>query len=185
VPNGGEESRRFPRLLARCRVRLRDRFGVWEAETEDVGPRGCRIVTSRPQTVGTLVSLTLESDRVPEALEVAGQIVWARVERPARAGISFAGSASAPAAVAPSAWYELIAAAEREAAGDAPGPEIVIIVEGPVPAPDSLVDRMRRRAEELLGGGKRDAAAVIFRRALALAPGDPAVEAALRDLAAR
>ncbi|HEY6002016.1 MAG TPA: PilZ domain-containing protein [Anaeromyxobacter sp.] len=185
MPNGGEESRRFPRLLARCRVRIRDRFGVWDAETEDVGPRGCRIVTARPQTVGALVSLTLESDRVPEALEVAGQIVWARAERPARAGISYAGSPYSPAAVAPSAWFEIIVAAEREARGGSPGPEIVIVVEGPVPAPDPLVDRLRRRAEELLGGGEPARAAVLLRRVLALAPGDAAVEAALRDLAAR
>jgi hypothetical protein len=185
VPIGEEESRRFPRLLTRCRVRIRDRFGVWDAETEDVGPRGCRIVTSRPQTVGALVSLTLECEHVPEVLEVAGQVVWTRAQRPARAGISFAGSASAPAALAPSAWFEIVAAAERQAQGGPPGPEIVIVVEGPVPAPDPLVDRLRRRAQELLGGGRRDAAAVIFRRVLALAPGDASVEAALRDLAAR
>lgn len=185
MPHGGVESRRFPRLPARCRARVRDRFGVWDAETEDVGPRGCRIVTARPQTVGALVSLTLESERVPEALEVAGQVVWARPERPSRAGISFTGSASAPASVAPSLWFEVMAAAERDARTEPAGPEIVIVVEGPVPAPDPLVDRLRRRAQELLGRGERAAAAVIYRRVLALAPGDAAVEAALRDLADR
>jgi hypothetical protein len=175
------ESRRFPRLQARCRVRIRDRFGVWDAETEDVGPRGCRIVTSRPQTVGALVSLTLESGRVPEALEVAGQVAWARADRPCRAGISFAGSATAPAAVGPSAWFDRIAAAEPGGHAASP-PEIVIIVDPPVPAPDPLVDRMRRRAQELLGGGERARAAVLFQRVLVLAPGDAAVEAALREL---
>jgi hypothetical protein len=183
LPNGGEESRRFPRLLTRCRVRIRDRFGIWEAETEDLGPRGCRIVTARPQTLGALLSLTLESEHVAEALEVAGQVVWTRAERPARAGISFAGSASAPGALAPPDWFEIVAAAEREARS--PAPEIVILVEAPEPAPVPLVDRLRRRAQELLGGGERAAAAVIYRRVLALAPGDPAVEAALRELAPR
>jgi PilZ domain len=183
VPNG-EESRRFPRLVTRCRVRIRDRFGTWEAETEDLGPRGCRIVTARPQTVGALVALTLESDCVAGSLEVAGQVVWARAERPARAGISFTGRASAPGALAPSAWFDAILAAQ---AGPRPlvlVPDIVIVVEGPVKAPDPLVDRLRRRAEELLGGGERAAAEVLFRRVQALAPGDAAVEAALRDLAA-
>jgi PilZ domain len=182
VPEAGVESRRFPRLQARCRVRIRDRFGVWDAETEDVGPRGCRIVTSRPQTVGALVSLTLESDRVPGALEVAGQVAWTQADRPSRAGISFTGSASAPAAVAPSVWFECMAAAERGADGVSPAPEIVIIVEPPVPAPDSLVDRLRRRAQELVGGGERARAAVLLRRVLALAPDDAAAEATLREI---
>ena len=186
MSNGGEESRRFPRLVTRCRVRLRDRFGVWDAETEDLGPRGCRIVTSRRQTVGALVSLTLESERVAEALEVTGQIVWARAERPTRAGISFAGGGTAPGAAAPGPWFEAVRAAEGEAhPGGAPRPEIVIEIEGPAEEPEALVERLSQRAVELLGGGERAAAEVIIRRALALAPGDVELEAALRKLAAR
>ncbi|HEY6101190.1 MAG TPA: PilZ domain-containing protein [Anaeromyxobacter sp.] len=186
MSNGGDEYRRFPRVLTRCRVRIRDRFGVWDAETEDVGPRGCRIVTLRPQTVGALVSLTLESERVPEPLEVTGQIVWARADRPARAGISFAGGTSSPGAIAPGPWFETILAAERAAhPSGLPGPEIVIQIDGPEHAPDPLVERLVHRAEQLLGGGERAAAELIFRRALALAPGDAALETTLRELAAR
>lgn len=185
VPNGGEESRRFPRLLARCQVRIRDRFGVWDAETEDVGPRGCRIVTARPQTVGTLVSLRLESERMPEPLQVTGQIVWTRAERPIRAGVSFAGGTSRPDEITPAAWFDGILAAEELArSADPGGLDIVIEIEGPVPDSDELVDRLLHRARELLGDGNRAAAEVIFRRALALAPGDAALAAALRDLAA-
>jgi hypothetical protein len=183
VPNGGEESRRFPRLLARCQVRIRDRFGVWDAETEDVGPRGCRIVTARPQTVGTLVSLRLESERVPEPLQVTGQIVWARADRPVRAGVSFAGGTSHPDEITPAAWFDGVLAAEEQArCADANG--IVIEIEGPVPDSDELVDRLLHRARELLGDGNRAAAEMIFRRALALSPGDAALAAALRELAA-
>lgn len=186
MSNGGEESRRFPRLLTRCRVRLRDRFGVWEAETEDLGPRGCRIVSGRPQTVGALVGLTLASEHMPAVLEVTGQIVWTRLERPARAGISFAGGASSPGAPAPATWFEALAAAEREArsaliAGSAP--EIEIEIEDPVAAAPELVDRIAQRARELVLDGDRAAAEVIVRRALALAPGDVALEAVLRELA--
>lgn len=186
MPSGGDDFRRFPRLLTRCRVRLRDRFGVWDAETEDLGPRGCRIVSGRPQTVGALVGLTLASERMPAVLEVTGQIVWTRLERPARAGISFAGGTSRPGAPAPAAWFEMLAAAEREARSEAIAgkpPEIEIVVEHPVAAPPELVDRIARRARELLLGGERAAAELIVRRALALAPGDVTLEAVLRELA--
>ncbi len=186
MPNGSDESRRFPRLLTRCRVRLRDRFGVWDAETEDLGPRGCRIVSGRPQTVGTLVGLTLASERMPAVLEVTGQIVWTRLERPARAGISFAGGASGPGAPAPAAWFEALAAAEREARSEAIAgkpPDIEIEIEQPAAAAPELADRLIRRARELVLGGERAAAEVIVRRALALAPGDVALQAALRELA--
>src|SRR5512138_2238979 len=103
----GDNVRRYPRLRTRCRVLVRDRYGVWQAETEDLGPRGCRIVTPRPQTVGTLVGLTVE--------------FWAVRDRPSRAGISFAGSASRPGAPGPAAWFAVLAAAERavEAIGTA------------------------------------------------------------------
>ena len=185
MPKGGEESRRFPRLAARCRVRIRDRFGVWDAETEDVGPRGCRIVTARPQSVGTLVSLTLESEHVPRTLEVTGQIVWARPERPIRAGVSFAGGTSQPDAIAPGAWFDGLLAAGLEACSGAAGPEIAVEIERPVLDPEQLVERLCERAQELLGCGDRAAAELIFRRALALAPGDPALAAALRQLTAR
>ena len=186
MPSDGDESRRYPRLLTRCRVRLRDRFGVWDGETEDLGPRGCRIVSGRPQTVGTLVGLTLASERMPEVLEVIGQIVWTRLERPARAGVSFAGSASALGAPAPAAWFEALAAAEREARSEAIAgqpPEIEIEIDEPVAALPELSDRLARRARELLLGGERAAAEVIVRRALALSPGDVALEAVLRELA--
>jgi PilZ domain len=185
VANDGKELRRFPRLATRCRARVRDRFGLWEGETEDVGPRGCRIVMPRTQTVGALVSLTLECERLVEALEVAGQVVWASSARPARAGISFAGATSVPGAIAPAAWFEAVLAVRREEHAALLGPEIVIEVEGPVPEVEPLVDRLCARARELLGGGERKAAELIFRRALELAPGDAAVEAALRDLAAQ
>jgi PilZ domain-containing protein len=113
VSDRGQSNRRFPRLRARCRVELRDRFGTWSAETEDLGPRGCRVVTPRPQTVGALVRLSVRSDLVAAPLEVTGQVVWATSDRPARAGISFAGGAPAPGAFAPGAWFEELSAAER------------------------------------------------------------------------
>ena len=62
-------------------------YGVWDAETEDLSPRGCRIITPRPQTVGTLVRLTITSERVLQPLIVTGRIVWVATGKPLRAGI--------------------------------------------------------------------------------------------------
>lgn len=188
MPYGGDEARLFPRIQTRCRVRIRDGLGVFDAETEDLGPRGCRIVTPRPQAEGALVGLALASERVAEVLEVTGQIVWTRLERKPRAGISFVGAASRPGAPGPSAWFEAIAAVEREACSEAlagPPPEIAVEIGEPAAAPASLVERLSRRARELHVSGERAAAEVIIRRALALAPGDASIEAALRDLGVR
>lgn len=189
VERDSENNRRFPRLRARCRVLVRDRYGAWEAETEDLGPRGCRIVTPRPQSVGALVRLTVESDALPARLEVTGQVVWAVRDRPARAGISFAGAEPTPGAPAPAAWFAALAAAEHAAAAPADP-------EGPPPAEgvelrpededegdgaDELPRRLVDRARELLAGGEAPRAAVLLRRALALAPGDAVAEALLRE----
>ncbi len=190
----GEDTRKYPRLRARCRVLVRDRYGVWEAETEDLGPRGCRIVTTRPQTVGTLVGLTVESHVLPDKLEVTGQVVWTVRERPARAGISFAGSASVPGAPGPAAWFKALEAAERGSQPDPPGGTAIApppdardapVEDGPAGGdPAELARRLVERARELLEGGDAARAAVILRRAVALAPGDAAAEALLRDASA-
>jgi hypothetical protein len=193
VAEAREQNRRFPRLRARCRVRVRDRYGVWDAETEDVGPRGCRIVTGRPQTVGALLGLTLESESVRDALEVTGQVVWAVRDGLSRAGISFAGSASRPGAPGPGAWFAALAAASGavEAVGgpDAlaaspDGFDVPIDEEPPTGPPSELAQRLAERARELLGAGAAGSAAVILQRAAALAPGDPVVAAMLEQATA-
>jgi hypothetical protein len=189
---GTENTRRYPRLRARCRVLVRDRYGTWEAETEDLGPRGCRIVTPRPQTVGTLVGLTVASDALPEKLEVTGQVVWTTGrDRPARAGISFAGSASVAGAPGPAAWFAALAAAESavETVGttDAVVPpppdgfDVPIDENPPEGEPAELARRLVERARELIGSGDAARAELLLRRALALSPGDAAAEALLKD----
>ncbi len=108
----GIEVRRFPRVRARCRVEVRDRFVTWVAETEDVSPRGCRLLTGRPPTVGSLLRLSIASDHLLDPLEVAGQVVWTRRAASVLAGISFAGSPFGARALTPAAWFEMLAAGE-------------------------------------------------------------------------
>jgi hypothetical protein len=192
VPLEGEDLRRFPRLPARCRAWIRDRFGTAEGETEDIGPRGCRVVTARAQTVGSLVRLTLTSDRLGQPLVVTGQIVWVEQGRPARAGVSFTGSATATPG--PAAWFQSLAAAadghsERAAPGVPvilpPMPELDILVAPPEPedaSPAALAARLADRAAELLRSGERGPAEVILRRALAFAPEDERIAGLLAEI---
>jgi hypothetical protein len=160
-----------------------------------VGPRGCRIVGDRAHAVGSLVRLTVESDRIAEPLEVAGQVVWARAERQSRAGIWFAGGPSAPGAPLPAAWFASLAAAEqrdaakgrsrgeRAAAGALLAPYVEIVVEPPDGGAgrDPLAQRLLDRARELIGEGHGAPAGVILSRAATLAPGDPEIDALLRS----
>jgi hypothetical protein len=185
-----QEHRRFARLPSRCRVFVRDRFGVWDAFTEDVSPRGCRIVMPRRQTVGTLVRLTVVADRLVEPLLVSGQIVWVQDGAPARAGISFTGSPSdAPGA---GAWVRSLEAAAAGRDGEAsPAVHLVrddlaldIVVAPPEPqdaSPDALARRLADRGEELVRSGQRAAGEVLLRRALAFAPDDARILALLGE----
>lgn len=185
-----KELRRFARLPSRCRVFVRDRFGIWDAFTEDLSARGCRIVTPRRQTIGTLVRLTVTSEQLVEPLLVSGQVVWTREGSPARAGISFTGSPSdSPGA---GAWVRsLEAAAAGRSADAAPSVHLVeesaeldIVVAPPEPqdaSPDALARRLADRGEELIRSGHRAAGELLLRRALAFAPDDARILALLGE----
>lgn len=137
-----------------------------------MSPRGCRVVTERPLAVGALVRLTLSAERLAEPLVLAGQVVWAEPGRPARAGISFAGTGTMRPT--PEEWVRSLESVER--------PLLEILVAPPEPHdadPAALSRRLGDRAEELLGAGQPRFAALLARRALALAPGDARLEALL------
>lgn len=189
VPAPSTELRRFARLPSRCRVWVRDRYGVWDAWTEDLSPRGCRIVTSRRHSVGTLVRLTLVADQLGEPLIVSGQIVWVQDGAPPRAGISFTGSPSDVPGAGP--WVRSLEAVAAGRAADAsPGVTVLrgseapvdIVVAPPEPhdgTPAVLAQRLADRGEELVRAGQRAAGEVLLRRALALAPDDARILALL------
>jgi hypothetical protein len=131
----GEEHRRHPRISLACRVELHDRFATWSCETADIGPRGCQIVTARAPVLGALLGLGIVSDRMPNPLEVAGQVSWVQKAPAARAGISFLGS-KVGARAGPADWFlellgaELAAAAERGEVGP-PLAELVVYLGTP------------------------------------------------------
>jgi len=182
--------RRFERLPSRCRVWIRDRYGIWDAFTEDISPRGCRIVTPRPLAVGTLVRLTLTDDRLEPPLIVTGQVVWSEGDRPERAGISFTGSPQGVPGAGP--WVQSLESAEtgrRTPAPDVPlsrAPPLDVVIAPPEPEdanPAVLAQRLAERAKALLAAGEAGPAEVLLRRALAHAPDDARIRALLEAIA--
>ena len=101
--------RRSPRLPARCRVTVAHGGAGWVAETEDVGPRGCQLVSPRPLEVGGAARLIIESDRVPAPLSVLGRVAWSTGLGRQRAGVAFV---DRQAGVDPAAWLRKLAVAQ-------------------------------------------------------------------------
>lgn len=94
--------RRSPRIPHRCAVEVRDRFSTWLAETEDLGPRGCRLVTPRLAAPGRELALTIRCDAIDRAITAIGRVVWARVEAPSRLGVEFLPDRTE------AGWFELL-----------------------------------------------------------------------------
>lgn len=95
--------RRSPRLPARCRVTVAHGGAGWVAETEDVGPRGCQIVSPRPLEVGAAARLVIESGRVPGPLTVLGRVAWGVGDGRCRAGVAFSDRVGN---VDPATWFK-------------------------------------------------------------------------------
>ena len=94
--------RRSPRLPARCRVTVAHGGVGWVAETEDIGPAGCQIVSPRPLEVGAAARLVIESARIGGPLTVVGRVAWGAGDGRCRAGVSFS---ERQGAVDPAAWF--------------------------------------------------------------------------------
>jgi hypothetical protein len=111
APSGGaaakaEDPRRAPRMAVRCRVVVRGRAASWIAETEDLGPGGCQLVTSRYEDAGPEIALAIASPLVARPLVATGRVVWlAEATAHARLGVAFAAGAGAPGAILPADWF--------------------------------------------------------------------------------
>jgi hypothetical protein len=98
--------RRAPRAPARCRTAVASASGSFEAETEDIGARGCQVVSPKGVRKGDYVKLTIANDNVPEPLRVSGRIAWVSAQFPWRVGIAFDEGAIAET----TAWVEKLVA---------------------------------------------------------------------------
>lgn len=77
----------------------------FRAETADVGPKGCLVVSPRPLDPGTWVRLMLQADPLPEKLRVTGRVAWAVQPARVRAGVAFA-EMQVERNQDPFAWFE-------------------------------------------------------------------------------
>jgi hypothetical protein len=84
------ETRRAPRLAARCPAEVAFGAGKWTGLTEDLGNGGCRIVARLALRPGESVSLRLRYGGVDFALDVVGTVAWTARRPPWRAGVAFA-----------------------------------------------------------------------------------------------
>jgi PilZ domain-containing protein len=85
-----ENPRRAPRALARCPTVVLTAGGRFAAETADVGPRGCQIVSPRPVRRGEAVHVEISDERVPEKLRLNAHVAWTSRSAPWRLGLAFA-----------------------------------------------------------------------------------------------
>lgn len=99
--------RRAPRAPARCGAAVISAAGVFEAETEDVGSRGCQVVSPELVKKGEALELVITNAKVGEPLRVTGRVAWVSAQPPWRVGIAFDEAHVA----AGERWFEKLVAA--------------------------------------------------------------------------
>jgi hypothetical protein len=93
----------------RLAVTVRHRRAAWTTETEDVGPRGCQLVSEHALPPGSDVVLAVTCPALDRAVAATGRVAWSRPDAPARLGISF------EVPVAQRGWFEALLAADPRA----------------------------------------------------------------------
>jgi PilZ domain len=102
--------RRAPRVAHRCSVAIRDRFASWTAETEDLGPRGCQLVTPRLAARGRELVLQIRCEAIRRTIRAIGTVIWSRAVEPSRLGVAFRPDRTDPG------WFEVLLQADPSAA---------------------------------------------------------------------
>jgi hypothetical protein len=99
--------RRAPRAPVRCRATVVCAAGTFEADTEDIGPSGCQLVSPVQVRKGDVLELVVESEQVPAPLRIRGAVAWSSSQAPWRAGVAFEESLAAVSG----RWFERLVAA--------------------------------------------------------------------------
>lgn len=102
--------RRAPRVPHRCTVEVRDRFASWTAQTEDLGPRGCQLVTPRLAAPGRELQLQIRCSAIARTIKATGKVVWTQAHEPSRLGIEFEPGRTE------AGWFEALVRADPAAA---------------------------------------------------------------------
>jgi hypothetical protein len=93
----------------RIAVTLKHRRAAWATETEDLGPRGCQLVSLHALPPGSDVVLALSVPPLDRSIAATGRVAWSRPDAPARLGITF------EVPVAQRGWFEELLAADPRA----------------------------------------------------------------------
>jgi hypothetical protein len=98
--------RRAPRAPARCHAAVVARRRSFDAETEDIGARGCQVVSPSLMKQGDPIEIVITSERLSQPLRATGTVAWVSEQPPWRVGVAFQD------AYVPSAerWFEKLVA---------------------------------------------------------------------------
>lgn len=113
-----DEMRRVERFRACCRVDVRQAYAVWNAITEELSVRGCRLLTRELPRLGVTLDMTLSSDLFSEDLETDGEVVWIDA---GRIGVSFRdrGKPLRAGVLSVTEWIEIVMALGCSSLSDA------------------------------------------------------------------
>jgi hypothetical protein len=127
-----EELRRAERVRVCCRVDVRQPHAVWNAVTDDLSARGCRIVTERLPRLGSHFTMTLSSDLFADELVTIGEVVWIGNDR---LGVLFLEEAPRHGSLSPAAWLDRVLEHGRSHAptahGSAPSYVVPVVLGAP------------------------------------------------------
>ena len=97
-------SRKSLRVPLRCTAWIEAGALACAGHTEDVGPRGCRLVLPSRLAPGTPLRVMLRHDLGARVLGISAKVVWVTTEAPWRHGLAFAPSDRA----ASESWFERV-----------------------------------------------------------------------------
>ena len=182
------ETRRGPRVAARCPAEVVFGAGRWVGLTEDLGGGGCRIVARLALRPGEPVTLKLSYGGVGCLLDVVGTVAWTTPRPPWRTGVAFVRGQEEK--VRRFVRAVMTTSPELEVVGAGGGirtppplPRLAARPHATLLEPRAAhVRALVMSARSQLTAGNTDEAIRSLRSALALAPGDEEVLAELKGL---
>ncbi len=130
------DPRKLPRVPVRSRVELLSGPKRWRAETVDVGPGGCQIISPAAVGAGTQIGLIVTPAPDGNALHLMGRVAWASALPPVRLGVAFLPGTRA------ASWFELLVKTQPHLARLNRGPDRISLDAKVYPAspPTDILD---------------------------------------------
>jgi hypothetical protein len=84
-----QNPRKSPRAPARCHATVVSAHGSFEAMTDDVGGRGCQLISPQLVRKGEPIQLVVSHEAVKDSLRVTGRVAWCSDRAPWRLGVAY------------------------------------------------------------------------------------------------